>query len=96
MGTVDELVVVGARIEVLRSAPKPEAIVDPRFDRQAHLFGDAGQRILSGCTVAVVGVGGMGMLIVEYLARLGVGRLILIDPDRVEQSNLPRLPGARN
>jgi molybdopterin/thiamine biosynthesis adenylyltransferase len=35
------------------------------------------------------------MLLTEYLARLGVGRLVVIDPDRVEASNLPRLPGAR-
>jgi hypothetical protein len=35
------------------------------------------------------------MLLVEYLSRLGVGQLAVIDPDRVDPTNLPRLPGAR-
>jgi hypothetical protein len=34
------------------------------------------------------------MLVVEYLSRLGVGRIIAIDPDRVEPTNVPRLPGS--
>jgi hypothetical protein len=59
------------------------------------LFGDAGQAILRSSKVGVIGAGGMGMLTVEYLARLGVGHLVVVDPDRVETSNLPRLPGAR-
>ena len=45
--------------------------------------------------VGVVGVGGAGSLVVEYLARLGVGHLVLIDPDRIDVTNLPRVVGAR-
>lgn len=40
--------------------------------------------------VAIVGVGGLGPLVAENLARLGVAELILIDPDRLEISNLNR------
>jgi hypothetical protein len=35
------------------------------------------------------------MLLVEYLARLGVGAMVVVDPDRVSLTNLPRLPGSR-
>lgn len=65
-----------------------------RFDRQARLFGDAGQAILKDVRVGIIGCGGIGMLLVEYLSRLGVGHLVVIDPDRVDPTNLPRLPGA--
>lgn len=75
------------------SAPPSTGLVD-RYDRQALLFGEVGQEILAGATVAVVGCGGIGSLLTEYLARLGVGRLILVDPDRVDITNLPRLTGA--
>lgn len=45
--------------------------------------------------VAVVGQGGIGSLLTEYLARLGVGELLLIDDDMVDETNLPRLLAAR-
>jgi molybdopterin/thiamine biosynthesis adenylyltransferase len=65
-----------------------------RHDRQIRAFGHDGQRRLGAATAAVVGAGGIGSLLVQGLAHLGVGRLIVIDPDRVEPSNLNRLAGA--
>ena len=65
-----------------------------RYDRQIRVFGQYGQNILRGLTVAIVGAGGIGSLVFLLLVRLGVGRLILIDPDVVEVSNLNRLAGA--
>nr|WP_062337378.1 ThiF family adenylyltransferase [Herbidospora sakaeratensis] len=65
-----------------------------RFDRPARLFGDAGQETLSRLRVAVVGLGGVGSIMVELLARLGVGHLVLIDGDIVDVTNLPRLVAA--
>ena len=44
--------------------------------------------------MAVVGAGGLGSAVVALLAHLGVGHLTLVDPDRVEPSNLNRLLGA--
>jgi len=46
--------------------------------------------LLRGATVTVVGVGGLGSAVVPLLAAQGVGKLILVDGDRVELSNLPR------
>jgi molybdopterin/thiamine biosynthesis adenylyltransferase len=42
----------------------------------------------------VIGVGGIGSVLIEQLARTGVQELVLIDPDDVERSNLNRLAGA--
>lgn len=53
-------------------------------------FGGAGQARLRAATVAVVGAGGIGSPVIQYLAAAGVGRLRLIDHDRVDRSNLQR------
>src|SRR5207249_3413259 len=50
--------------------------------------------ILGGSRVAIVGAGGVGMLLVQTLARLGVGHLVVIDPERIDPTNLSRLPEA--
>ncbi|WP_460516925.1 ThiF family adenylyltransferase [Humibacter antri] len=87
--------IVGRHQQTLTAEPLPESVADPSFDRQARIFGDRGQALLSGSRVAIVGLGGVGSLVCEYLARLGVGELILIDPDRIDPTNLPRVVGAR-
>lgn len=64
-----------------------------RSKRQSFL-GRQSDKILGDCTVAIVGLGGGGSHIAQQLAHLGVGNFLLIDPDRVEESNLNRLIGA--
>lgn len=63
------------------------------FDRQVRLFGDRGQAILRRQRVGIIGLGGVGSIVCELLSRLGVGALVLVDPDRVEETNLPRTLG---
>jgi hypothetical protein len=89
-----ELVIPGRRLVRLRPEPATSTAADDRWDRQARVFGDAGQNIFSQMRVAVVGLGGAGSLITEFIARLGVGHLILIDADIVTVDNLPRLVAA--
>ncbi|GBF08563.1 putative ATP-dependent adenyltransferase [Aeropyrum pernix] len=60
------------------------------YSRQLGLLGARGQLRLSSSKVAVVGLGGLGNLAAAYLAASGVGRLILVDRDVVEPSNLNR------
>jgi molybdopterin/thiamine biosynthesis adenylyltransferase len=93
---LDFAVVPGRPVERLTPVPdrSPQGIGET-YDRQARLFGDRGQHLLSDLKVGVVGAGGAGSLVVEQLARLGVGELIVIDPDRIEASNLPRVVGSR-
>jgi hypothetical protein len=64
------------------------------FDRQVRMFGEIGQRLLQKQKVAVIGAGGVGAIVVEQLGRMGVGEIVIIDDDRVEQSNLNRLVGS--
>jgi hypothetical protein len=60
-------------------------------DRHARAFGAATTRLLRRLTVAVVGVSGTGSPLIEMLFRLGVGRLLLIEPDFVNEENLNRI-----
>lgn len=63
-----------------------------RYSRQVLLpeVGEAGQLQLADASVVIVGLGGLGQLAAQYLARAGIGCLTLIDMDKVEVSNLPR------
>ena len=61
-----------------------------RYQRQRSLLTVRGQLRLLRARVAVVGCGGLGGYIFEMLVRLGVGNLLVIDPDFFVESNLNR------
>lgn len=61
-----------------------------RFDRAARLFSEPGLHRLMASRVIVVGVGGVGSFAAEALARSGVGRLVLVDFDKVCVTNTNR------
>lgn len=61
-----------------------------QFSRNELAIGKEGLNILKGSSVAVLGVGGVGSFAVEALARSGVGRLILVDKDDVDITNINR------
>jgi len=65
-------------------------IVPWRYLRNMGTVGLEGQAKLLRATVAVVGLGGLGGYVVEALARMGVGQLVLIDGDVFEEHNLNR------
>jgi tRNA A37 threonylcarbamoyladenosine dehydratase len=91
---LDHACVPGRPQRLLQAQPPRHPAADPAYDRQARLFGDRGQEILRHQKVGVIGAGGAGSLIVEYLARLGVGHLVVVDPERIELSNVPRVAGS--
>ncbi len=73
-------------------AHAPARPPQPDYSRQMALreVGAAGQARLRAATVAVIGAGGLGVPVLQYLAGAGVGRLVIIDGDRLEPSNLHR------
>lgn len=87
--------IVGASARTLRPSPPEHRRGDlERFDRQVLLFGAAGQALLRGLHVGVLGAGGGGSILVEQLAHLGVGQITAVDPDIVKRHNLSRIIGA--
>lgn len=61
-----------------------------QFSRTELAIGPEGLEIMKNSTVAVLGIGGVGGMAVEALARTGIGRLILIDKDSVDITNVNR------
>jgi len=71
------------------------SLSDPELDRYArHIIlkeiGGGGQVALTRAHVVVVGAGGIGSPVLQYLAGAGIGRLTIIDDDHVDLSNLQR------
>ena len=88
---VHELAVTSGRpVRRVELAALGAGIVPWRYVRNLGTIGLEGQIKLLRATVAVVGLGGLGGYVTEALARMGVGRLILIDGDVFEEHNLNR------
>lgn len=93
---ISETRVIGANI-ARHYASRPVSsgsAPDVGYDRQIRMIGDVGQKLLRQAKVAVIGLGGAGSILAEYLARLGVGHLVLIDPERIDPTNLSRVVGS--
>ncbi len=68
-----------------------EQRIGAEFDRQVRAFGAESTADLSYLRIGVVGCGGTGSAVASLLARIGVRRIVLVDPDRVDETNLNRL-----
>ena len=73
----------------------PAALSDDDLTRYArHIvlkeIGGDGQRRLAAAHVVVIGAGGIGSPAIQYLAAAGIGRLTIVDDDRIDLSNLQR------
>lgn len=87
--------IIGRQRQLLFPMPERRAAAIGTYDRQSRLFGDVGQDLLRRTRVGIVGLGGAGSVLAELLGRLGVGDFVLADPERAEDTNLPRLIAAR-
>ena len=86
------------------SVPGPDihfwyADLDPKIPADftashAQAFGQGTTERLQRLSVAIVGCSGTGSPVVEQLARLGVGRLVLVDDDNTEERNINRIMNA--
>ncbi len=68
-----------------------QTTMNEQFERLVPLYGEANLNTLKHATVAVIGLGGVGAYAAEALARIGVGRLIILDKDIIVKSNINRL-----
>lgn len=64
--------------------------IPARYRYNEGTLGCLGQQRLLEATVMIVGLGGLGGYVLEQLARCGLGRMVAVDPDRFEVTNLNR------
>jgi ThiF family len=85
---------VGDRFQLVHHEDHAPAEPDSAFDRNIRAFGGPVQATLGDLTVGIAGCGGTGSAVAEQLARLGVRRFILTDPDTLSASNVTRVYGS--
>jgi molybdopterin/thiamine biosynthesis adenylyltransferase len=88
------LTVVGQNYRRLFASPGAAPFLDPTYHRQSLLFGSVGQQFLAQSKIGIIGLGGAGSLINEWMAHLGVGEIVAIDFDKLDPTNRPRVVGA--
>lgn len=89
------IAVAGDDLLFWHAETKGDSEIEPEFAlRHIQAFGDGTFNILRRLSVAVVGCSGTGSPLIEQLARLGIGRLVLVDPDIIEHKNLNRIVNA--
>ena len=84
---------VGCELCEVELAALKARILPARYQRNLGTVGWEGQMRLLCSTVAVVGAGGLGGWVIEGLARMGVGHLIIVDGDIFQENNLNRQLG---
>jgi molybdopterin/thiamine biosynthesis adenylyltransferase len=60
------------------------------YERQLELIGRRGQRRLKRSGVFIAGAGGLGTAAASYLAAAGIGRILIVDRDKIQVNNLNR------
>jgi molybdopterin-synthase adenylyltransferase len=80
----------GAPLREVELAALSAEICPIRYQRSLGTVGWEGQRRLLRSRVVVIGAGGLGGWIIEGLARMGVGTLVIVDADVFEENNLNR------
>ena len=80
----------GMTVAAVEEAALEAGLLPARYQRNRKTFSTDDQLKFFHTTVAVVGCGGLGGYVVEELARLGIGRIVAIDPDVFEEHNLNR------
>ena len=91
---LESIMVVGDDISIWHHRPPVPSAKILEVGRATPAFGHRMTAELGRLTAAVIGASGTGSIVIEQLARLGFGRLILVDPQFVERKNLNRIVNA--
>jgi molybdopterin/thiamine biosynthesis adenylyltransferase len=86
---------VGGRLQRWMNLEEQAGGNTDHLERQSRIFGQGFNETLRTLRIGVVGAGGTGSPTALLLARLGVGRLLLLDKDVLEVTNLNRVHGSR-
>lgn len=86
---MERIVIIGDDIKF--HYEKEEYEIKGFEQRTAQSFGSGTTQLLNKLKVGVVGVSGTGVPVIEMLFRLGIGEMVLVDMDTVEEKNLNRL-----
>jgi len=89
------IAVAGNELSFWHSTPDELVDKSEELEAQIQLFGSGTTSRLRRMKIGVVGCSGTGSFVIELLARLGVGELVLVDHDRVEKRNLNRIVNSR-
>ena len=90
---VDRVMAVGDEVSFTKAESRLNE--DEVNLRTRQVFGDGTVNLLKSMTIGVVGCSGTGSWVIEALTRLGVGQLVLIDPDHIERKNLNRIVNSK-
>ncbi len=80
----------GLTLRAIECAALDAGIVPERYSRNQKSLSNGDQLRLLRSHVAIIGLGGLGGTVTEILARIGIGRLTLVDGDCFDESNLNR------
>lgn len=80
----------GLPLRTVHDAAMQAGIYPMRYTRNRGSLSLEEQIGLSRAQVSVIGAGGLGGCVIELLARLGIGRLLVVDHDRFDETNLNR------
>jgi len=90
-----QIAVIGDDLTYWRNTEDPEDAENAEFGlRNRQAFGGGTVATLRRMRAAIVGCSGTGSIVAEQLARLGIGHLVLVDPDGIEEKNLNRILGS--
>jgi molybdopterin/thiamine biosynthesis adenylyltransferase len=91
---IERIWIVGDRWQLLHNEGASRGAPPAMFDRNVRAFGSFIQQALGDLQIGVVGSGGTGSAVAEQLVRLGVRKLLLVDADRLSESNVTRVYGS--
>jgi hypothetical protein len=91
---IDSMLIAGDSITIHHNGDVIHIDTESQL-RTIQVFGEGTVGALRNLKIAVVGCSGTGSIVIEQLTRLGVGSLVIVDPDIVEDKNLNRIINAK-